>query len=162
MEFSAFMKNLEKEKERMYKKSWHILNECLNGEEIKKEQVETGKYIINRKDGMPSQKIIGDENSPLVLKLNDNEITNRIKEIENRITELQGGKITQDESGKNKEGLNVSNGRNSTLSPYGKSPQRTGGISQEGKQEVNNTSPKNTSKNNNDNNKLGNSATDTQ
>ena len=162
MKLTTFLENLEEEKKKMYGKSWSILNECLSGEEISREQIDTSKYIINRKDGMPSQKILGDENSPLILKLNDEQLNQRIKEIENGIADLQGREVKEKEKGKSENGSDILNGENTDVSENGKDTQGTGKLPEREEQKVGDTSSENAPENNNDNNKLGNSTTDTQ
>jgi hypothetical protein len=74
MTFDEFNEKIEERKEVAYNRAWFILLQTLEEkprgvDTPSREQIDVAKYIINRKDGMPTQKIGGDEKNPIVTKI---------------------------------------------------------------------------------------------
>ena len=69
MTIQEFSKDIEGQKKQAYNKAWFVLVEGLD-KKITNVQAEIAKYIINRKDGMPTQKIGGEKDGePIKINL---------------------------------------------------------------------------------------------
>jgi len=60
MTIQEFSKDIEHQKKQAYNKAWYILVGGLD-KKITNVQADIAKYIINRRDGMPTQKIGGEK-----------------------------------------------------------------------------------------------------
>ena len=71
MTIQEFSKDIEHQKKQAYNKAWFVLFEGLDkNKKITNVQVEIARYIINRRDGMPTQKLAGDkESEPIKINL---------------------------------------------------------------------------------------------
>lgn len=73
MTIEEFISGIEDHKNRAYNKAWKVLFDGLGGETeqviITPQQVDIAKYIINRKEGMPTAKVAGENGEPIILKL---------------------------------------------------------------------------------------------
>ena len=65
MTFEEFIADIEASKERAYQHANFALYKAVTGEDVTSRQLDAAKYVIDRKDGKPTQKIGGDKNHPI-------------------------------------------------------------------------------------------------
>ena len=69
MTIQEFSKDIEHQKKQAYNKAWYILVGGLD-KKITNVQADIAKYVINRRDGMPTQKIGGEKDGePIKINL---------------------------------------------------------------------------------------------